>query len=209
MKNKNQIITYNDPMIYRKKKQIDETVSLTKEGFPLPSVVEISESGMCNRKCIFCPRSDPNYNHVNEFIKPSLLKKLCKELSELNYNNLILFSGFVEPLLDKNIFKLIRIVRKYLPKSNIEIITNGDVLNKSRLLKLYESGLTCLLISIYDGVEAEEKMLKLMQDSGLKENQYKLRKRYLTIGLTINLGNLAMVLLNTTFSLNQLFVEQN
>ena len=35
---------------------------------PLMSVVEISNSGMCNRKCSFCPRSDPGYKHVNEFI---------------------------------------------------------------------------------------------------------------------------------------------
>ena len=180
MNKKNNIITYNDPLIFRKKKQIDETVLLTEEGFPMPSVVEISESGMCNRKCVFCPRSDPDYNHVNEFISPKLVDKLTKQLSSLGYENLILFSGFVEPLLDKNIYSLIKIVRKNLPKSNIEIITNGDVLNKKRLLKLYESGLNCLLISVYDGKEAEEKLLKLMKDSGLKEHQYKLRKRYLS-----------------------------
>ena len=161
MKTKNSLITYNDPLIYRKKKQIDETVSISAKGFPLPSVVEISESGMCNRKCVFCPRSDPNYNHVNEFISPKLIEKITLELKSLNYKNLILFSGFVEPLLDKNIFKLLKIVRKNLPYSNIEMITNGDVLNKKRLLKLYESGLTCLLISIYDGVEAEKKNGKI------------------------------------------------
>ena len=47
MSKKNNIITYNDPLIFRKKKQIDETVVLTDEGFPMPSVVEISGSGMC------------------------------------------------------------------------------------------------------------------------------------------------------------------
>ena len=89
MNKKNNIITYNDPLIFRKKKQIDETVLLTEEGFPMPSVVEISESGMCNRKCVFCPRSDPDYNHVNEFISPKLVDKLTKQLSSLDYENLI------------------------------------------------------------------------------------------------------------------------
>lgn len=176
---KKSLTTFNDPLIYRKKNQIDETVSITKEGFPLPSVVEISESGMCNRKCIFCPRSDPNYEHINEFISPKLVDNLTKQLSLLGYENLVLFSGFVEPLLDKNIFNLIKIVRKNLPKSNIEIITNGDVLNKKRLLKLFNSGLSCILISVYDGKEAEDLFLKLMKEAGLKEHQYKLRKRYL------------------------------
>ena len=179
MGKKNDIITYNDPLIFRKKKQIDETVMLADEGFPMPSVVEISGSGMCNRKCVFCPRSDPDYNHVNEFISPKLVDNLTKQLSSFGYDNLILFSGFVEPLLDKNIYNLLKIVKKNLPKSNIEIITNGDVLNKKRLLKLYESGLTCLLVSVYDGKEAEDKLLKLMKDARLKDHQYKLRKRYL------------------------------
>ena len=91
---------FDDPTIYSKEKIIDEVVNFSKEGFPLPSQIEISESGMCNRKCSFCPRSDPEYKHINEFITSELINKLTLELKELNYTNLVLFSGFVEPLLD-------------------------------------------------------------------------------------------------------------
>jgi radical SAM protein with 4Fe4S-binding SPASM domain len=203
MSKKNNIITFNDPLIFRKKKQIDETVMLTDEGFPMPSVVEISESGMCNRKCVFCPRSDPDYNHVNEFISPKLVDNLTKQLSSFGYDNLILFSGFVEPLLDKNIYNLLKIVKKNLPKSNIEIITNGDVLNKKRLLKLYESGLTCLLVSVYDGKEAEDKLLKLMKDAGLEDHQYKFRKRYLPEkeGFGISMSNRGGMMANAAYAI--------
>ena len=38
------------------------------DGIPLPSVVEISESGTCNRKCAFCPRSAPGFPDVKQFI---------------------------------------------------------------------------------------------------------------------------------------------
>jgi len=44
----------------------------------MPSIFEISNSGMCNRKCAFCPRSDPNYKHVNEFISQSNIKPFFK-----------------------------------------------------------------------------------------------------------------------------------
>ena len=71
---------------------------------PLPSEVEISESGTCNRKCSFCPRSDPNYLDIKEFINLELHKKLCTELAELNFSGTLRYSGFVEPLLDVNIF---------------------------------------------------------------------------------------------------------
>ena len=75
-KDKSRLSNYDDPLIYRKKKLVDENVSITKNGFPLPAVIEISESGMCNRKCVFCPRSDPHYEHVNEFISSDLIERL-------------------------------------------------------------------------------------------------------------------------------------
>ena len=71
----------------------------------MPSVIEISNSGMCNRKCSFCPRSDPNYDHVNEFIDQNLHDKIYDELKSYSYSGSIIYSGFVEPLLDKRIYK--------------------------------------------------------------------------------------------------------
>ncbi len=53
---------------------------------PLMSEVEISDSGTCNRKCQFCPRSDPEYPDIKEFISTSLHKKIFKELSEIDYS---------------------------------------------------------------------------------------------------------------------------
>ena len=83
-------IKFFDPSIVRKKKLTDQNYQENLiNKIVLPSEVEISESGMCNRKCSFCPRSDPNYNHVNEFITNELHNKLCNELSELNYQGVI------------------------------------------------------------------------------------------------------------------------
>ena len=146
---------------------------------PLPSEVEISESGTCNRVCSFCPRSDTNYKDIKEFITDDLHKKLCKELSTLNYVGVIRYSGFVEPLLDKNIYNLVKSARRILPKSRIEIVTNGDVLNKERLIKLFKSGLDTILISVYDGVEDAKSFEKLCLDCKLKSSQYVIRHRYL------------------------------
>ena len=49
-------------------------------------------------------------------------------------------------------------VRKFLPNSNIEMVTNGDPLNLKRLNRLFESGLNKILISAYDGkTEADQR----------------------------------------------------
>ena len=116
-----------DPSISRKRKILD--ISATqKEDFILPGIVEVSESGICNRKCSFCPRSDKNYPDIKEFVKDELIEKLTSQLGKLNYKGIFLFSGFVEPLLDKNIFNLLQIVRKNTPFS--PLVTHEKLLAK-------------------------------------------------------------------------------
>ena len=89
-------IKFIDPQLGFKKQSIQERLQyLGTTQIPLPSEVEISESGTCNRKCSFCPRSDPDYPDINEFISEKLHSKLCDELSELNYSGLIIYSGFM------------------------------------------------------------------------------------------------------------------
>ncbi len=177
-----------DPLIKRKRKITDE-VQFHKD-IPLPSVIEISESGTCNRKCSFCPRSAPDYKDIKEFIPTNLIEKLSKELSFYNYSGIFLFSGFVEPMLDKNIYNLVSIVRKNLKNARIEMVTNGDVLNSSRIKKIFNSGLSTLLISIYDGKKEADAMEKLMLDTGISPNQFKVRHRYLSesedFGITLS-----------------------
>mgnify|MGYP001335728463 CR=1 FL=1 len=182
MKNKKKKIKFYDPQIDFKRESINKRLqyfNFNGTNFPIPSEVEISESGICNRKCSFCPRSDPNYPDINEFISEKLHKKLCDELSDLNFAGLIIYSGFVEPMLDKNIYNLVNYAKSKNPKARVEIISNGDVLNEVRLKKVYKSGLDRLQISLYDGEEQFEKFQKLGQSLNLSEEQYVLRKRYL------------------------------
>ena len=198
---------YFDPSINRKKNIVTNSLNeFEANKGPLPAIIEISESGMCNRKCSFCPRSDPEYNHVNEFISFLLIEKLGGELKQLNFENRILFSGFVEPLLDKKLYEKIKLLKNYLPKSKIEINTNGDVLNKKRLIKLFENGLDVLLISVYDSKEDADRFEKLCIDTGLNKNQYVIRHRYYSeendFGIT--LSNRAGMMNNADFSIKSL-----
>ena len=181
-----------DPNIDRKSKIIQDTLSFIKgTKTPLPSLVEISDSGTCNRTCSFCPRSDPDYQDIKEFISEKLHTSICQQLSEHDYSGMLIYSGFSEPLLNKNIYKNIRTARKYLPNCKIELITNGDPLNEDNLIKLFDSGLTTLLISVYDSKEDAIRFDNLCKKHGLVENkQYVIRHRYLPqkmdFGLTIS-----------------------
>ena len=170
-----------DLNIPNKSKSVEDRIQLIKHQevmLPLPTEVEISESGTCNRVCSFCPRSAPAFEDKKEFISNSLHEKLCLELKEINYRGTIRYSGFVEPLLDKNIFNLIKMARKNTPGSNIETVTNGDPLNLARLNKLFESGLNKILISVYDGKEDAQKFEDMCKSANLDKDQYIIRHRY-------------------------------
>ena len=123
-------------------------------------------------------RSAPDFEDKKEFISDKLHEKLCSELKELNYKGTIRYSGFVEPLIDKNIFNLINMARNNLPDVNIEMVTNGDPLNLKRLIKLFDSGLNRILISAYDGKDEAEKLEDLCKTANLTINQYIVRHRY-------------------------------
>lgn len=182
---------YIDKNIARKSKVLNDRMQFYGDtNIPLMSEVEISDSGTCNRKCSFCPRSDPDYKDIKEFISKDLHDKIFKDLSSYNYTGMVIYSGYVEPLLNKSIYRNVAFARKCLPNAKIEIITNGDVLNLERLKKLFKAGLSTLLISVYDGPEDMVKFEKLMKEAELLPSQYVIRNRYMSadkdFGLTIS-----------------------
>ena len=198
-----------DPNIENKSKTVEDKIQLFEHqgvSLPLPTEIEISESGTCNRSCSFCPRSAADFEDKKEFISNELYEKLCLELNELNYKGTIRFSGFVEPLLDKNIYNLLKMGRKYLPDCNIEMVTNGDPLNLKRLKKLFENGLNRILISAYDSKEDADKLEDLCKSADLSTEQYIVRHRYYSeeqdFGIT--LSNRAGLMENAEYKIKAL-----
>jgi radical SAM protein with 4Fe4S-binding SPASM domain len=198
-----------DPNIINKSKTVGDKIQLYEvdgKMLPLPTEIEISESGTCNRKCSFCPRSDPKFEDKKEFMSNSLHEKMCIELKELNYAGTVRYSGFVEPLLDKNIYHLINMVNNYIPNTNIEMVTNGDPLNNVRLKKLFNNGLNKILISAYDGKEEAQKLKDLCLELNLNENQFIVRHRYLSEDqdFGIALSNRSGLMENAEFKIKSL-----
>ena len=198
-----------DPNLDNKSKTVENKIQFYNykgNTLPLPTEIEISESGTCNRSCSFCPRSDPSFEDKKEFINDNLHEKLCIELKELNYKGTIRYSGFVEPMLDKNIYNLIKMVKNNLPNSNIEMVTNGDPLNLNRLNKLFQHGLNRILISAYDDKETAEKLEKLCDDANLTKDQYIVRHRYYSENkdFGITLSNRSGLMKNAEFKIPEL-----
>ena len=112
--------------------------------------IEINPSEMCNRSCVFCPRTDPSlYKNKKEFIKLSTCETIAQQLIEINYTGRIGLVGFGEPTLHPQIIDCIRILRK-TSANWIEINTNGDFLTRQLVESLSAAGCTHIGISLYD-----------------------------------------------------------
>ncbi len=185
---------YIDPSTNRKGKILNERIK-TFEGIPLFSMIELNLLARCNRTCHFCPVSSKSFyedfynNDRSGKIEIELFEKLLKDLVDIDYNGMIMFSGLSEPLLHPKIYDLIKISKEFLPKTLIEINSNGDTVNKKRLEKLFTSGLDTLSISLYDGPQQITYFNELKKELGIADEKMILRRRYFendNYGLTIS-----------------------
>lgn len=133
---------------------------------------EIEHHSYCNRTCWFCPNSTVDRKSTNIRMDKKLLSKILGELAEVNYDQLIVWSGYCEPLADETIFDDIRLVKDRLPKAYQRLYSNGDYLSQGVIGRLEESGLDQLRVSLYpisDYESEKPKLLKSLEDrTGLK-----------------------------------------
>ena len=161
--------------IKRRKLIVDEGIGYF-EKLPLPTWIELSLIDVCNRSCVFCPKSDSSIApDTYQKMSRKLIDKLYIDLKKIKYNGSIALCGYGEPLLHKD---LEYITNKLSSVANVEIVTNGDVLTPKILRKLYDAKAGRFLISMYDGPEQIEKFKKIIKKSGVPEDFVILRDRW-------------------------------
>jgi len=162
-------------------------------GSPIFSHIEFNIINFCNRKCIFCPKSNKGYPNDFKAMSHETYCKILKDLQKIKYTGGLSFSGFSEPLLHKDVLKFISSSKEILPDSRIEIITNGDPLNPELIQSLFDAGLNTLLISMYDGPEQILHFEEMISKTNINPEKIILRKRYLSAEeqFGINLSNRA------------------
>ena len=76
--------------------------------FPIFSWIEFSLSGLCNRVCVFCPRSNPKeFPNLNKHMSIETYTRVMEDLKSIDYKGGIIYSGFSEPILYKYIFDVL------------------------------------------------------------------------------------------------------
>jgi radical SAM protein with 4Fe4S-binding SPASM domain len=163
--------------INRKKSILDREPQIYKD-IPLPSWIELSLIDVCNRDCSFCPKSDssiaPNTYNKMEF---TLIDKMIEDLQEINFDGSFTFCGYGEPLLHPHIAQITKKIGEFW---SVEIVTNGDPLNKKNLRELYYSKVSKIVVSMYDGFEQIEKFEKIIREADVPRDFVILRDRWIT-----------------------------
>lgn len=133
-----------------------------------PLVFQIFPIYACNFSCSYCTFSVPK--NKRQFISGettldfNLYKKCLDDLLDFPQKvKVFRFVGMGEPLLHKQLPEMIYEASERNISKRIEIITNASLLNEELSLKLINSGLTHLLISV-QGISAE----KYLEISGKK-----------------------------------------
>jgi len=159
--------------IDRKRPSIDDVTLIN--GVPLFSWVELNVNELCNRQCVFCPRSG-DYPNQNVHMDLELADSIASQLVEFGFDGTVNISGTGEALLTKH---LVDLVKKFGDRDiRIEIVTNGDKLKSSIVKKLYCAGLTQLVVSMYDGPQQIEYFNNLFAECGIDKKLYTLRDRW-------------------------------
>ena len=179
-----------DPNVKRKNeyRTIFETKEIVSDNSPLFSWIEFNLVGLCNRRCNFCPWSNPEWRstHVPNtstgddilHFPVEIYEKIMDDLNKIGFDGGIIYSAFSEPLLYKHLDEVIKITKKKCPKVRIEMVTNGDFLNKEKLTQLFDVGLTRLDVSIYDGPDKVEHFQNMRDEVGLNKEQFHIRERW-------------------------------
>jgi len=113
------------------------------------TLVELEPHAFCNRTCSFCPNSTIDRLTVKTVLDRPLYESILNDLKAIEYDQVLRFARYSEPMADDHIYDMVAMARRRLPKADIDIVTNGDYLDAETLNRLREVGLSVLRISVY------------------------------------------------------------
>ncbi|MGC2064096.1 MAG: radical SAM/SPASM domain-containing protein [Thermodesulfovibrionales bacterium] len=104
-----------------------------------PESIVLETIAGCNARCVFCAQHELRQGMPNESMQDALFMKIVQECSK--YEGLLKRFSFAfdnEPLLDKNLLEKVLYVKNRCPFVTTNITTNGILLTRDIIEKLYE-----------------------------------------------------------------------
>lgn len=124
-----------------------------------PYEVNFDITNKCNMRCLHCYNFSGENKVINNEMSDEQLIKAAKEIRGLKPMNVCICGG--EPLLRLEIAKKIILILKE-ENINVNMVSNGMLLNQEIILELEKCGLDAIQLS-FDGIEEAYEKLRLMK----------------------------------------------
>lgn len=120
-----------------------------------PFNIQIEPTGLCNFRCEYCVHS-VGLNGGGNGMEWGVFEKIIDDLRQLaDCYKIINLIGYGEPLIYKNISKMVAEISKAQITDRIEITTNASLLTPQKSEELVKAGLTRLIVSL-QGLSADK-----------------------------------------------------
>jgi GTP 3',8-cyclase len=128
-----------------------------------PSVVEIEVGVRCNRTCVYCPNSTLGPTSPSGFIEIGLFRRIIAQFAEIAFSGRLSFHFYNEPLMRKDLEKLVAIARTALPFAHFVLYTNGDLLTDTRYEHLLKAGIDFFIVTRHGGEPMKPRLHQRVQ----------------------------------------------
>jgi len=125
--------------------------------------VEIEVNSRCNRSCWYCPVSVLPPPDTPVLMGDEVFMRLHEELRALRYAGRISYHLLSEPLLRKDLPRLISLSKSMLPASWQVLFTNGDLLTDAKYGALVSAGVDLIVVTQHDGVAPVPRERQIVQ----------------------------------------------
>ena len=119
--------------------------------------------------CKQCPVDTRTKMFGRHKLSMETIRSIIEDLNTLGYRGTSFFHSYNEPLLDKRIYEIIRLHHEVCPDAKTGILTNGALLTEEVGHKLFDAGITTLMVSAYHlqdpdevGIEEAQRIAEIM-----------------------------------------------
>lgn len=115
----------------------------------LPLAIEIEINSNCNLSCSYCPNSIGERSEKGQMSRETF-EHIMQQLKELSYSGRISYHFYNEPTLSPNLELFVELTKKYLPRSQPVLFTNGSKLNAIKIKNLVDLGIEKFMITEHE-----------------------------------------------------------
>lgn len=136
---------------WKDRKDRNDLINVLPLETPFSIVLEVIKA--CNFKCVYCEYSNkriPKYEKIDLYSFNKIIEDLQRFKSKLKSFQ---FVGLGEPLLNNDIYEMFKLIKDYT--ESITLITNGSLLNKTNIDKIFDTPLNEIRISL-QGITEED-----------------------------------------------------